>query len=231
MTPSIRVYEKVGGPPCSTPQEPWTVERHELGHFYDKAADFALEVLGEGNGRSCLVIGSPIFEAEELAEHGWKVTYLDIREPVIPEVIEYVKGNACDIPFADESFDAISSTCVLCHVGLGRYGEEAWKNGEMLMMSEMSRVLKPDGRIALMAGPTADGDSVLVIGSVHRVLPPRVMEWMANEVGFTVARTRIYSGTDSDWHENEGAIGADVTNPDYICVELTKGASTCLQVT
>lgn len=161
----LEVEEDVG---CnSTPNEPWTVERNAYpGHFYVAQADFALAKLPDAG--KCLVIGSPIFEAQELQEKGLKVIYLDVRDPKI-EGLEFELGDATKMSFPDESFDCVSSTCVICHVGLGRYGDEIVDDGDVKMLQEIGRVLKPKGKLAMTFGPVGKYWTVAKVGRRHRI--------------------------------------------------------------
>ena len=131
---------------ATTIDESWA-EKPLLDLPYGAAAEFVINALREGHGRKCLVIGSPRFEIEALQYHGWNVIFLDVRVP--PFNCHFVQGDICRIPFADESFDAVSSTCVICHAGLGRYGDPVNKNGDKDAMKEVARVLKPGGLAAV----------------------------------------------------------------------------------
>lgn len=104
-----------------TPDEPFTLERPVGTHLYGAACDLALYWLGEGCGRRCLVVGSPPFEAVALHATGWRTLLTDVRRPETVHV-DFVAGDAVALPFPDGSFDALSSTCCLCHVGLGGTG-------------------------------------------------------------------------------------------------------------
>lgn len=155
--------------PHATPDEAWWAG--DGFDWYAAAADKAVGWLGPGADRRCLVVGSPIEEANTLWRLGWDVTYLDCREP--PEDLiggRVVVADAAAIPYPDAAFDAASSTCVLCHAGLGRYGDPVRPNGDVAVLAEIARVLRPGGRAALMVGPTLWGLSEsLVVGNVHRV--------------------------------------------------------------
>ena len=185
-----------------TPNEPW----HPTTGTYALAKDWALAMLGSGQGRSCLVIGSPLAEAQALYERNWNVTYLDWRLPPLrfydmPICIE----DVCAMSWPDASVDAISSTCVLCHVGMGRYGDPVREDAPFTMLKECARVLKPGGHLVMMVGPVAAHPCTL---PQHRVTSVGEMEALCAQAGLT-------------W-------GASmVTKPDpagerYLCVECLK---------
>jgi len=69
-----------------------------------------------------------------------KVFGLDIKERVIPEFkkFQFVKGNAENLPFPDESFDLIISFDVLEHI-----------SDDQKAIKEMYRVLKRRGKVFL----------------------------------------------------------------------------------
>lgn len=191
-----------------TPDEPWT-DRRPHAHWYNHSADFARKWLGEGIGE-CLVIGSPLFEAYELDDAGWKVTYIDIRDPVFYRLsIKYIKHDACHLPFADESFDVISSSCVLCHAGMGRYGDPVTDDGDELVLSEIKRVLKPKGLAAVTFGPVIDQPLMLRLGNMQRVYTLSEAKRMVDEAGLKIERIEVLNsetGVMSEDHEPRKAI-------------------------
>ena len=156
----------------STPDEGWTHRATSPWHHYTAAATFALDTLGPGRDRRCLVIGSAPFEVQALRRAGWDVVYLDVRHP--PHIVrDLVIGDACRLPFRSDTFDAVSTTCVLCHVGLGRYGDVIERNGDDIMLSEISRVMKPRAMSAMMFGPARPRlIASYAVGRIHRVYAP-----------------------------------------------------------
>lgn len=140
-------------PRYTTVDEVWT---ETLTDTYAAACAFALAHLGPGPGR-LLVIGSPLGEARRLAAAGWTTHYLDWRPaPAMPGVTVH-QGDARSLPWPTGAFDAVASTCVLCHVGMGRYGDPVGPDGPGRMLREVYRVLAPGGRFALTVGPVTDG--------------------------------------------------------------------------
>lgn len=184
--------------------EPWSVAVSDT-HWYRGALDFALESLGCGAGEPLLVIGSPLAEASALTERGWTVTFLDVREPPTGKYT-YVHGDAMHMPFPNDSFSALSSTCVLCHVGLGRYDDPVESDGDRKMLAEMYRVMKKDAKAALMWGPYNQERSYTQ-DTTHRFYCSEDAERLAAAAGFKVLRTHIW-----------GASGAGP----YLCMVLEK---------
>ena len=207
-----------------TPDESWTTTRTH-GHWYNACADFALEKLGNGGGHSCLVIGSPIFEALELSAARWAVTYLDVREPPKDSGLAWLKADATNIPLPDASVDAVSSTCVLCHAGLGRYGDARDLDGDAHMISEIARVLKPGGKAAIGFGPTADCEGVHFAGTLHRVYSPQAVHNLCAMASLEVLKLKIFSRVRNDWLLAGEPLTKELDRPDYICAFLRKNTT------
>ena len=185
-----------------TPNEPW----HPTTGTYALAKDWALAMLGSGQGRSCLVIGSPLAEAQALYERNWNVTYLDWRLPPLRFYdMPIFIGDVCAMTWPDASMDAISSTCVLCHVGMGRYGDPVREDAPFTMLKECARVLKPGGHLVMMAGPVEEIPAIL---PQHRVTSLREMEELCHQAGLTWGASMVTK--------------PDAAGERYLCVECTK---------
>lgn len=173
--------------------EPWSnsVTRN---HWYGRQLEFVREYMtGAGN---CLVIGSPPAEANAIAEMGFSVTFFDIRTP--PEgQYSYVPGDARSLPFDAESFDHVSSTCVLCHVGTGRYGDvpdaPGATRGDDIALGEIARVLKRDGRAVIQWGPCSltAGETSYEPGALHRTYALPEMRALCVKHGLSILHSRI----------------------------------------
>ena len=176
-----------------TPDEPWTPKRKGA-HWYNVSTDFALRKLGKGPG-SCLVIGSPLFEASELADAGWNVTYLDVREaPIDDSRLTFLRHDARKMPFPDSSFDAVSTACVLCHAGMERYGDERDDDADELILAEIARVLKPGASAAVTFGPVIEAPLMMRIGDMQRVYTLTEALRMAQVAGLVVAASEVLDG-------------------------------------
>jgi demethylmenaquinone methyltransferase/2-methoxy-6-polyprenyl-1,4-benzoquinol methylase len=106
-----------------------------------KAGDHALDL--------CCGTGDIAFA---LAKHGAEVTGLDFSEKMLevaqtrlqkanlkPEKLKFIQGDAAQLPFPDNSFDAVT-------VGYGLRNLSSWEAG----LREMIRVAKPGGRIVVL---------------------------------------------------------------------------------
>lgn len=90
--------------------------------------------------------------AQRLAQAGAKVTALDFSAEMLTVArerntqstasvprVDFLQGNAMDLPFADNSFD-------IATVGYGLRNLSSWETG----LSEMLRVAKPGGRVLVL---------------------------------------------------------------------------------
>lgn len=204
-----------------TLNEQWNVG-NRTGHWYAASTEFALGHLGFGNGRSCLVVGSPIFEALALRKQGWDVTYLDIRTP--PDVpFKVVQGDAADMSFEDASFDAVSSACVLTHVGTGRYGDALdMLHGDERMLAHVARVMKPGATSALTFGAVADMPKMVRRGATHRIYTIPECRRMLGVVGLEIGETRVWSSATKQWLWKGEPMTQSMNDPDYISFMVKK---------
>ena len=202
----------------STPNEVWQVERI-AGHHYAAAADFALEHL-KGSGK-CLIAGSPLFELYEL-DTRYEITYVDFREPPL-NGFRFVRADACAIPLEDESFDALSSTCLLCHIGLGRYGDPERLAGDQVALKEFWRVLKSGAVAAVTLGPVAEINQSQQVGSAHRVYTFDDARRIVEHAGFTMEASAVWDTRGERWRRRDERINIDpALFPDYLSMALRK---------
>ena len=198
---------------AQTPREQWHKSARG-NHWYVPCAKFAKEKLGAGRG-SLLVIGSPIFEAKEHEAAGWEVTYLDVRQPPV-QFHKVIQACATQIPLPDQSFDAVTSNCVLTHAGLGRYGDPVVENGDELMLAEIARVMKPATGAALTFGPVVSGKPVQ-FGNIHRIYTVEEAKRMCTKAGLHIKDTRIWGVVRNKWVDTATE---DRNNVDYLCVAV-----------
>ena len=107
-----------------------------------RAADFARV----GPGARALDVATGTGDlAIELARRGAEVTGLDFSEPMLELArrkapgIEWVRGNALELPYGDGEFDAVT-------VGFGARNFADLGRG----LAEMARVTKPGGRVVVL---------------------------------------------------------------------------------
>jgi SAM-dependent methyltransferase len=130
----------------------------------------AFALLGDLNGKRTLDYGCGHGMASVvMARHGARVTGFDLspgyvdearRRAIANEVdASFVTANAEELPFADESFDAVWGSAILHHLNLNRAG------------SELRRVLKPGG-VAVFCEPWG-GNPFLEFARRHLPYPDK----------------------------------------------------------
>ena len=147
-------------------------------------------------------------------EAGGEVTGLDFSDPMLERArakqpgIEWVSGDALALPFADGSFDAVTTAFGLRNLANAERGLE-----------EMRRVLGPGGRVAILeitrprgalapfyrlwfdgviplAGKILPGGSAYsyLPASVRRFPDPQGLAKLMDEAGFDEIRWRLFAG-------------------------------------
>jgi SAM-dependent methyltransferase len=77
-----------------------------------------------------------------------KTKFVDIRSVDFSLAnFEFVKGDILALPFKSDSVQSISCLHVAEHIGLGRYGDKLDPQGTKKACKELTRVLKPKGRL------------------------------------------------------------------------------------
>lgn len=203
-------------------RERWRQRREDhADHPYGGACDFAERVLGKGEGRACLVAGSPRFEVEMLTANGWDVTVVDVRKPPWP--CKHIQLDALDLDqLPEESFDAISSTCLLTHVGTGRYGDRIQVDGDIVALGHMYRRLKPGAVAAMQIGGVIAGDEMVTVGACHRLYTVAEGERMVREAGFEILERAIWSFDAPHWRTDTKGMKPEIRKEGYLCFALRK---------
>ena len=174
----------------------YRTEKHE--RFADLSFDRAIDVVGAPPDSLWLDVGcGPAFHALRLARRGYRVEGLDISEGVLEsgrrnveqaglgDRIRLSAGSLLELPFADQSVDYILCWGVLMHVPdiEGAVGE-------------MSRVLRPGGRLLISENNVRSWDNILIGladrfrgGSVERRDTPMGVErWFETPGGTLLTR-------------------------------------------
>jgi SAM-dependent methyltransferase len=86
--------------------------------------------------------------ALRLAKRGYKVYGIDTRryQEKHPN-LTFVQEDILRTSFPDRLFDAVIAISTIEHIGLGVYGDPIHDNADIMAVREISRILRPDGRL------------------------------------------------------------------------------------
>ena len=115
-----------------------------------------------------------------LASLGFKVTGIDLTpwDIEFPNYTHFI-ADLKALPFDDNHFDAISAISTIEHCGLPRYGDKIDKNGDILAIKEIVRVLKKGGYLILTV-PYAANSSIYQ--NKHRVYNKRSFKKLIGKI-------------------------------------------------
>lgn len=86
----------------------------------------------------------------EMASLGYRVWGLDLGDyPLEHPNLTFVRGDVTHMPFEPCFFDVVTAVSTLEHIGLERYGDHGDSRGDRKAVEEITRVLKPGGRLLL----------------------------------------------------------------------------------
>ncbi|MFC8720608.1 class I SAM-dependent methyltransferase [Kitasatospora sp. NPDC057198] len=198
----------VGGPGHGTADSPETLDAFDAlerriwtGRATAYAASFArlcahpvpalLDAAAVGPGRAVLDVGTGTGTAATAAcARGARVTAVDAEPSMLAEArrnapqAELHAATLPELPFADQTFDAVVGNFVINHVGRPDAA-----------VAELRRVLRPGGRLALTvwANPAAPGQSLLgraveaaqATRPAHLPPPPAALQAIGTPEGLT----------------------------------------------
>ena len=166
-----------------------TQEFHELPELLKLSSDSSVLDIGCGSGgyavglakrTGCRVTGF------EVNESGVKTANALAEEENVSDTVKFEKHDASrTLPYAENSFDAIYSTDVMCHVPLRKQ-----------VLENTYGLLKPGGRFvftdALVIGGVVSNEEIATRSSVglYFFSPPGVNEQLIEESGLTVLEAR-----------------------------------------
>ena len=83
----------------------------------------------------------------ELASLGYEVYGIDVKSyPLEHPNFTFVHGDIFKTPFPDDFFDRVTAVSTIEHIGLGRYGDPIYSDGDKKAVKEIKRILKPGGK-------------------------------------------------------------------------------------
>jgi SAM-dependent methyltransferase len=160
---------------------------------------FAHTNLGVSPGARVLDIGcsGSIFPIE-LASLGYQVWGLDMGEYHITHPnFNFIRGDIAHLPFPDDFFDVVTAISTIEHIGLERYGESADEQKDGEAIKELSRTLKPGGRL-LITVPFGNGSVAHWKGvSLHRAYNWKSLSGILS--GLEIISARFYIREGNQW--------------------------------
>jgi SAM-dependent methyltransferase len=181
-----------------------TEESLEIPQRLDLGSESSVLEVGCGSG------GYALHLAERV---GCQIVGVDVNEPGVRSAKELAQTKGlgsrarfeqCDVsknlPFDDETFDAVFSNDVLCHVA-----------GRLALLAEIFRVLKPSGRMlfsdALVIGGMISAEEIAIRSSIgfYFYSPAGENERLLEEAGFsqvgTTDTTESAARISKKWHD------------------------------
>ena len=128
-----------------------------------------------------------------LAASGADVTMVDIRDHPLASMFpfKFQQADVIDLPFENDSFDAVTFWQNLHHVGIG-YNQNFDPLKAQTAVVEISRVIKPGG-IGLLATRVKNGKTCLIYGGV-RVTGVQDLQDMVTTAGLNFEDVHYVSG-------------------------------------
>lgn len=86
----------------------------------------------------------------QLASLGYEVYAIDVQKYYAKHPnLNVIQGDITQTSFPDDFFDVITAVSTIEHIGLTRYGDPAYKDGDKKAMAEIFRILKVGGRVIM----------------------------------------------------------------------------------
>lgn len=159
--------------------------------------DIGIQMLDARPDESILEIGCGTGHAlVELANQGGEIFALDLSEKMLKvarrkarsEVVSFCQADGLSIPFSYETFDCVFISFTL----------ELFDNPEIpIVLNEISRVLKEDGRLGLVSLAKQETPAVRIYEWFHRKMPnfvdcrPLYLRPFLKDAGFQVQESTI----------------------------------------
>jgi SAM-dependent methyltransferase len=176
-------------------------------HYFFQAAWLARR-LGDLSPAWHVDIGSSALMINVLSA-GVKTIFVDYR-PLRVKLSNLcsLAGDVIQLPFQDGSIGSLSCLHVIEHVGLGRYGDPLDPAGSRRAADDLTRVVKPGGRLFLSAPVGQER----VCFNAHRVHAPRSIAAL-----FPNLRLHSFSFVDDDGRFSEQAELHSADGLEYGC--------------
>ena len=179
------------------------LHRQDPCHWYQAGsihAVGAIKTMDRSQMLQIVDIGSPVEQKIAIAAiDNVTLTTLDVRPEYYHALMPFqtIIGTATKLPFPSDSVDVVTSNCVLCHVGDGRYGDAFDVDGDVNMLRECKRILKPGGVVLLGLGPISL--KAILVFNMNRIYS---LEWAKKLFGWAGLRPTdfwAFRPQDGEW--------------------------------
>lgn len=181
-------------------------------YHYVYHTGWAARILAKTQPKEHVDISSSLYFVS-IASAFVKMKFYDYRPADL--VMSNLESGAADImtlPFEDNSLESLSCLHVMEHIGLGRYGDPINAAADLTAISELKRVVKPDGNL-IFATPI--GGKAKVMYNAHRIYTYELLEKLFE--GFEIADFAVISDSPKAYHFIEHATKADADACNYGC--------------
>lgn len=193
-------------------------------HPYITGMHYVLHYFRDRGPCWVLDIGSPLAQNVALScLPGVDVTVLDVRPNDDADMLglRWRLATATSLPYDDASWDIVTSLWVMGHVGDGRYGDEFVVDGDLKMLKEIARVLRPGGTAII--GPGLVDDACGNIFNLHRIYSWPWLHKVFDEAGFDLVEQQDLFVSDEIYLSmDEGKIGVGRRDGHYGLALLRK---------
>ena len=168
----------------------------------------------------------------ELASLGYDVYGIDgIEYPLQHPNFTFVLGDICRTPFPDDFFDAVTAVSTIEHIGLGRYEDQTYSDGDKKAINEIKRILKPGGK-AIITVPF--GKRTVVYRKkipLHRVYDSQALTGLFSDSGLEIVKIKCIAKRGEMWvpvtlKEAENIEGGEVVMTDALVVAQKEAEKT-----
>jgi SAM-dependent methyltransferase len=200
------------------------VHKYAKAHPYITGMQYVLHRIREMGACKLLDIGSPLVQSVALScLPGVEVTVLDVRPNDDAGMLglRWHLASATSLPYADASWDIVTSLWVMGHVGDGRYGDDLVVDGDLRMLNEIARVTRPGGTAII--GPGLVDETCGNIFNLHRIYSWPWLLDKFDKAGFDVLEQKdLFVSNEFYVSMNEGHIGVAKRDGHYGLALLKK---------
>lgn len=127
----------------------------------------------------------------KLAKKGYKVYAIDTRryQERHPNLI-FIQEDIISTSFPNEFFDCVTAVSTIEHIGLGLYGDPVHETADTKAVQEISRILKPNGKLILTTPFAAEYKLASYAGGLERYYDSSTLQTLLQ--GFKVQTQEFF---------------------------------------